>query len=314
MMLPPTRCVRLNRFGGPDVLAVEELAVQPPRAGEVLVRVVAASLNPVDYKMRQGGYPLLPADKLPITLGRDLAGTIEMVGPGVSRWLVGDRVFAFIGQDRGAQAGQVIVREDELASVPDGSDMVEAAAVPLAAITAWQGLFNHGGLQPGQQVLIHGGGGGVGHLAVQLAVAKGARVAATCSGRDVAFVRGLGAETVIDYEAQRFEDEVRDVDVVFDLIGGETQRRSFAVLREGGILVSTLGQADSGLAAQHKVRLGPPYHAEPNAEQLAEVADMIRKGEVKVTVAGTFPLADVRAGHERLEGGGFRGKLVLTAA
>jgi NADPH:quinone reductase-like Zn-dependent oxidoreductase len=224
----------------------------------------------------------------------------------------GDPVFAFIGQDRGAQSDLVIVKAVELVGAPKSIDLFHAAAVPLAAITAWQGLFDHGGVKAGQRVLIHGGAGGVGHFAIQLAKDKGATVLTTASGRDLDFVRGLGADTAIDYKAERFEDIAKDIDVVFDLVAGETQDRSWAVLREGGIMVSTLQEPDKAKAAAHKARSAPRYTAQPNAAQLKNIADLIDTGKVKVVVSETFPIDRIQAAHERLETGGVRGKIVLT--
>ena len=312
-MVETSRAVRLSWFGGPDALMIDPSEVPHPQDDEVLVRVAAASVNPVDYKIREGKYPAVQEDDLPIILGRDLAGTIEAVGTRAHYMLSkGEPVFAFIGQDRGAQSDYVMVKAVELVAAPKTIDLVHAAAVPLAAITAWQGLFDHGGLAEGQSVLIHGGAGGVGHLAVQLAKAKGATVYATCGSDDVDFVRELGADTVIDYRQQRFEDVARDMDVVFDLVGGETQDRSWSVLREGGILVSTLVEPDAEKAAAHKVRAAPRYTAQPNAAQLGEVADLIDAGQVKVVVSATYPLDQVREAYDRLEKGGIRGKVVLT--
>jgi len=312
-MAETSRAVRLSWFGGADALMIDPTEIPQPRDDEVLVRVVAASVNPVDYKIREGKYPAVQEDDLPIILGRDLAGTIEALGTRAHYMLSkGEPVFAFIGQDRGAQSDHVVVKAIELVAAPRSIDLVHAAAVPLAAITAWQGLFDHGGLKEGQRVLIHGGAGGVGHFAIQLAKAKGATVFTTCSGDDVEFVRELGADVGIDYKKERFEDIAKDIDVVFDLIAGETQDRSWAVLREGGIMVSTLVEPDKRKAAEHKARSAPRYTAQPNAAQLREVADLIDAGKVKVVVSETFPLDEVRAAHERLEKGGIRGKIVLT--
>ncbi len=307
------KAVRLNRFGGRDALSVETIDIPQPQDDEVLVRVAAASVNPVDFKIRQGKYPAVKEDDLPITLGRDLAGTIEAVGTRAHYMLSrGDPVFAFIGQDRGGQARYVVVKAVELTAAPQSIDLIHAAGVPLAAITAWQGLFDHGGLGAGQRVLIHGGAGGVGHLAIQLAKAKGATVLTTASEHDLDFVRELGADMAIDYKNERFEDVARDIDVVFDLIGGETQDRSWAVLREGGIMVSTLQEPDKAKAAAHKARTAPRYTAQPNAAQLKDVADLIDAGKVKVVVSETYPLDDVATAHERLEDAHVRGKIVLT--
>lgn len=310
-----SRAVRISWFGGTDALMIDPSEIPRPVDDEVLVRVVAASVNPVDTKIRAGTYPAVQDTDLPMILGRDLAGTIEAVGTRAHYMLSeGEKVFAFIGQDRGAQSDYVVVRATELVAAPKSVDLVHAAAVPLAAITAWQGMFDHGGLQAGQRILIHGGAGGVGHLAIQIAKAKGAIVATTCSGEDLEFVRSIGADIAIDYKTERFEDVVSDLDVVFDLIGGETQARSFAVIREGGIIVSTLQAPDPEKAAAHKIRAAPRYTAEPNAAQLGEIADLIDAGKIRINVAETFPLQDVRKAHERLERGGVRGKIVLTLA
>ena len=306
------RAVVLDRFGGPDAMRVGAVPIPVPRDDEVLVRVAAASVNPVDGKIRDGGYPLVTAADLPRVLGRDLAGTIEAVGTRAHYMLArGEAVFAYVGLDRGAQADYVVVKAVELCAAPRTLDLVHAAALPLAAMTAWQGLFDHGGLRAGQRVLVHGGAGGVGHLAVQFARNRGATVYATCSADDRAFVEGLGAERAIDYRAERFEEELGDLDLVLDLLGGDTQARSWGTLRPGGMLVSTL-DPDEAAAAAHGVRTVPRWHAEPNARQLGEVADLVDAGRVRVEVADTFPLADAAAAYARLAEGGVRGKLVLT--
>ena len=312
-MVETSRAVRLSRFGDADALMIDPGEIPQARDDEVLVRVAAASVNPVDYKTREGKFPAVGEDDLPIILGRDLAGTIEVLGTSAHYMLSkGQPVFAFIGQDRGAQSDYVVVKAVELVAAPGSIDLVHAAAVPLAAITAWQGLFDHGGLTEGQRVLIHGGAGGVGHLAIQLAKAKGAAVLTTCWADDLDFVRELGADTAIDYKNERFEDVAKDIDVVFDLVAGETQDRSWAVLRKGGIMVSTLAEPDKQKAAEHKVRAAPHYMAQPNAAQLGEIADLIDAGRVKAVVAETFPLDQVRAAYDRLENGHVRGKIVLT--
>jgi NADPH:quinone reductase-like Zn-dependent oxidoreductase len=309
------RAVRLARFGGAEMLDIAELPWPQPVDDEVLVRVHAASINPVDLKTRAGEFPAVGADALPIVLGRDLAGTIETCGTRAHNMLShGDRVFAHIGFDRGAQSDYVIVRAVELVAMPDGLDFVAAAAVPLAAMTAWQGLFDHGELTAGQRVLIHGAAGGVGHLAVQIARAHGATVLATASAADLDFVRGLGAERVIDHGAERFEDVAGEVDLVLDLVGGETQTRSVAVVRPGGRLVSTIAVADATIAAaaSRGVTVPDRWMATPNAAQLGEIADLIAAGKLRPAVAATFALADVRAAHERQQAGHVRGKIVLT--
>ena len=307
------KAVRLTGFGGVDMLQIQDMPVATPQSGEVLVRVAAASVNPVDFKIRQGKFPAVTADMLPITLGRDLAGTIEALGSGVGApWSEGDAIFAHIAFDRGAQSEHVIVKLDELVAAPTSLDPVHAAAVPLAAMTAWQGLFDHGKLTGGQSVLIHGGAGGVGHLAIQFAKAKGATVYTTASAEDYDFVRELGADIAIDYENERFEEVAQDIDLVLDLAGKDMQDRSWAVLREGGMMVSTLADPDQEQAAAHKVHAAPRWMAQPNAAQLREIAGLIDAGKVKVVVTQTFPLDEIRAAQERLEKGHLRGKIVVT--
>jgi NADPH:quinone reductase-like Zn-dependent oxidoreductase len=308
-----SRAVRISWFGGPDVLMVDPVSIPQPQDDEVLVRVAAASVNPVDYKIRSGKYPLVKEDDLPVVLGRDLAGTIEAVGTRAHYMLSkGEPVFAFIGFDRGSQSDYVVVKAVELVAAPKSIDLVHAAAIPLAAMTAWQGLFDHGELQPGQRVLIHGGAGGVGHMAVQLAKAKGATVFATCGPDDLDFVRSLGADRAVDYKGERFEDVATGIDLVLDLVAGETQDRSWAVLKPGGKLVCTLSEPDAAQAAEHGARFAPRWWAQPNAVQLGEVAAMVDDGRLRVEIARTFPLEEAAAAHALLEAGGVRGKVVLT--
>lgn len=301
--------MRIHEFGGPDVLRRDEIQRPAAGPGELLVRVVAASVNPVDFKMRAGGYSR-QEQSLPITLGRDLAGTVEQVG-GVAGFAAGDEIFALLGRDRGAYAEYVVVKPGEAARKPKSLSFIEAAAVPLAGLTAWQGLFDQGGLQAGQRVLIHGGAGGVGHLAVQFAKARGAFVATTASAQDADYLRRIGADQVIDYKNQRFEEEVSDMDLVYDLIGGETQTRSWDVLKPGGIIVSTLGEPSQEEARKRGMR-GVRYMAEPNAAELTEIARLIEEGKVKPAVQSTFPLEKAGAAQDALEHGHVRGKIVLS--
>lgn len=303
--------VRIDKFGGPETLRQVELPVPTPREGEMLVSVRAASVNPVDYKIREGKYPAVREDKLPYVLGRDLAGEVESCGPGVTGFAAGDALYALIGIERGAYAEHVIVKPHEAARQPRSLDRMDAAAVPLAGLTAWQGLFRHGGVEDGQRILIHGGSGGVGHFAVQFAKARGAFVATTVSTANVAFARELGADQVIDYKTQRFEDEVRDIDMVFDLVAGETQERSWRVLRPGGILVSTLTAPPEDKARAHQVR-GMRYTVVESCAELAEIAALIDDGKVRPTVSMTFPLREAKAAQQLLEAGHVRGKVALA--
>jgi NADPH:quinone reductase-like Zn-dependent oxidoreductase len=246
---------RIHEFGGPEVLRAEDMPLPEPLDDEILVRIVAASVNPVDYKTREGKYPVVGEKDLPVTLGRDLSGTVESFGTSAQNIRKGDAIFALLGRDRGAYAQYVVVKATEFAPKPENLSHVEAAAVPLAALTAWQGLFDQGKLKVGQRVLIHGGAGGVGHMAIQLAKAKGAFVATTVSKNDLDFVRGLGADQAVDYINQRFEDEVKDMDLVYDLVAGDAQDRSFSVLKRGGTMISTLKKPDEVKAKQSGIHV-----------------------------------------------------------
>jgi NADPH:quinone reductase-like Zn-dependent oxidoreductase len=304
---------RIHRFGGPEVLRSEKIDVPEPGAGEVLVRVHTASANPVDNKTRAGEYPMIREDKLPYTLGRDFAGVIERVGANVAGWKQGDQVYGFVGQGPGAYAEFVVVSEVALARPPLKSDMVTAGAVPLAALTAWQGLFDHGRLDAGQRVLIHAGAGGVGHFAVQFAKHKGAEVFVTASGDGIEFVRSLGADHVIDYHSQRFENLAPSMDLVFDLVGGETQSRSWTVVAPGGALISTLTEPSQTEASSRGAR-ATRYTARPDGAQLTEVASLIDAGSVCVVIAETFQFNATAEALARLEKGHVRGKIVVKVS
>lgn len=304
--------VRMHSFGGPEVLQVDLVERPAPGAGEVLVKVLAASVNPVDWKIRNGSYPAVKDEDLPIVPGRDICGTVEGIGGASGQFKPGDVVYAFLGAGGGYEE-YALAKVEELAHKPASLNPVEAAAVPLAGITAWQGLFDHGGLQAGQRVLIHGGAGGVGHLAIQFAKARGAWVATTVSGDDAEFASRIGADKVIDYKSVAFEDAVDSLDMVFDLVGGETRTRSFAVLKQGGILVSTLGEPDRDEAERRGVRVAG-YVAKPHGGQLAEIARLVDDGRVRVEVQQVFPLAEAAEAQRNLEVSHTRGKVVLELA
>lgn len=306
------KAVRIHSFGGPEVLVLDEIATPAFNDGSVLVKVAAASVNPVDYKIRQGGYPKVTESDLPITLGRDICGLVEQAAAGAV-YARGAKIYAVLGWDLGGYAEYALVPPAYCAPQPASLNAVDSAAVPLAGLTAWQGLFDYGGLAQGQRVLVHAGAGGVGHFAIQFAKARGAEVLTTASAANLGYVRSLGADTVIDYQAQRFEDLVRDVDVVFDLLGGETRERSWQVLKRGGILVSTLGQPDEAKAAAHGVR-AKGYTAQPSAAQLLEIRDLIDAGKVRPTVTRTFTLDSASAAQRFLEHEHPRGKIVLSIA
>ena len=244
------KAVRIHNYGGPEVLKFEDAPAPQPGPGEVLVRIHAAAVNPVDWKVRAGRLKERIQYPLPLIPGWDFSGVVEATGPGVTRLKKGDEVYARPDIARnGAYAEYIVAKESEVAFKPKSVDHVQAAAIPLAALTAWQALFDTAGLKAGQKVLIHGAAGGVGSFAVQLAKRKGAHVIGTASGRNQSFLRELGVDEAIDYEKTGFEDVVHDVDVVLDTIGGDTQNRSWKVLKKGGILVSIISPPSAEEAA-----------------------------------------------------------------
>ncbi|MCW2284126.1 NADPH:quinone reductase-like Zn-dependent oxidoreductase [Rhodoblastus acidophilus] len=305
------KVIRFERFGGPEVLHEAEVEPPAPQNTEMLVRNEAAGVNPVDYKIRSGAYPAVKQDRLPYTPGRDVSGVVVACGPDVTRFKPGDAIFAMPGIERGGYADHVLVREEEAAARPTAVDAVAAGATPLAALTAWQGLFRHGGLKAGQRVLIHGGAGGVGHFAVQFAKAFGAEVATTVSARHVEFAQKLGADVVVDYQTQHFEDEVGDVDLVFDLVDGDTQERSWKVLKVGGALISTLAQPSLEKAAGLVAR-ALRYTVEESGPDLVEIAGLIDAGKVRPVVAKTFGLAEAAQAQQFLQTEHPAGKVVLV--
>jgi NADPH:quinone reductase-like Zn-dependent oxidoreductase len=310
------KAVVIETYGAPEVLQVREVPRPLPAEGEVRIRIHAASINPVDTKVRSGNSLAGQYGARPVVLGWDVSGVVDVVGAGVDRFAVGDEVYGMIRfpEEGKAYAEYATAPAEHLARKPKRLSHVEAAAVPLAALTAWQALFEAGDLQPGQRVLIHAAAGGVGHFAVQLARWKGASVVGTASAPKTEFVRGLGAGEVVDYTAGPFEERVAPVDVVLDSLGGEVQQRSLRVLKPGGILITILGLAVDPKAAEERgVRVGRIL-VRPSADQLSELAELIDAGEVTPHVAATFPLAAAAEAHRHSETGRTQGKIVLEVA
>jgi len=302
---------RVNIFGGTDAMTLEDVPLPRPGAGEILVQVAAAGVGPWDGWIRSG-HSALP-QPLPLTLGSDLSGTVVAVGEGVTDFAEGEAVYGVTNpRFIGAYAEYAIAKAGMMAGKPESLSHEEAASVPVIAVTAWQALFEQARVGQGQTVLIHGAAGNVGAYAVQFARQSGAKVIATAGTADIEIVRALGADRVIDYRTARFEDEVRDVDVVVDLVGGETQARSFAVLKQGGMLVSAVSQPDQALAAQHGVKAAF-FLVEVTTLHLTRIAEMIDAGELQVTLGEVLPFAEAKAAHEMLEGirPHPRGKIVL---
>lgn len=303
------KAVLIEAFGGPDVLRLRELPIPEPGPSELLVKVSAAGVNPVDYKIRSGKYPAVKEDKLPYVLGRDACGIVEESRS--SAFKKGDVLYGVPGIERGSYAEYIVLKESEAARKPASLENATAAAVPLAGLTAWQGLFRYGDVKAGQRVLIHAGSGGVGHFAIQFAKARGAYVITTVSEDHADFVRRIGADKVIDYKKQHFENELRDLDMVFDLIGGETQEKSWGVMKKGGVLVSTLNAPSQEKAAEYGVR-ATRFTVTETGSELAEIATLIDDGKVAVKLSKTFPLEDVASAHRLIEEGHTEGKIVLT--
>lgn len=307
------KAVRLHSTGGPEVLRYEDAPKPSPGAGQALVRVFAAGVNPVDWKLASGAFPGVPKS-LPFTPGSDVSGVVESVGEGVEAFKRGDEVFAYFDLlGAGGYAEYVAVDASALALKPRTINHAEAAATPLAALTAWQALIGTAKLEPGQTVLIHGAAGGVGHFAVQIAKAKGARVIATASAGNHAFLRELGADEVIDYRAERFEDRAKGVDVVLDAVGGETLDRSYAVLRPGGIVVTIAGRVDPAKVKENGVR-GAGILVQPSGEELAQIGALIDAGKVTPHVDERFPLERAADAWREVQTGHATGKRVLVVA
>ncbi|MBZ9848616.1 NADP-dependent oxidoreductase [Mesorhizobium sp. CA14] len=306
------RAVIQTSVGGPEVLFAAEQPDPAPKPGEVLVRVKAAGINPVDGAVRGGFVPLL--GEPPFILGWDISGTVAALGPGVTAFKLGDEVFGMprFPKQAGAYAELAAAPANEIAAKPAAIDHTHAAALPLAGLTAWQGLVRHGGLQAGQRVLVHAGAGGVGHLAVQIAKARGAWVASTASPDKTDYVRSLGADEVIDYTSDDFTGKVGNVDLVLDPIGGDHADKSLEVLRDGGVLVSLLDVHDAtrAKASARGVRV-ERMSVVPDREGLVELARLVDAKKLMPHVAKAFPLDQAAAAHAFLATRPI-GKVVLT--
>jgi NADPH:quinone reductase-like Zn-dependent oxidoreductase len=296
------RAVRFHETGGPEVLRVEEIDRPAPGDGEVLIRVRAASVNPVDWKL-QRGYMDAPLPGIP---GRDAAGTVEESND--SRFSPGDDVFGNIAS---AYAEYVVAPADAIAKKPAELSFEQAAAIPVAGLAAWQGLFDKGGLESGQTALIAGASGGVGHFAVQFAHQAGARTVGTASARNRDFVLGLGADEFVDYTSQDVSEAVSDVDVALDTVGGDVTATLVPTLREGGAIV-TIASAPPEEAAAERGARAIMHVTSPAPEQLTRIAELVVAGDVRIEISEVLPLDEVQRASELSESGHVRGKIVLT--
>jgi NADPH:quinone reductase-like Zn-dependent oxidoreductase len=305
------KAVMIHEYGGPEELVLEETSIPKYGPGEILVRVQATGINPVDWKIREGYNKERMKINFPFILGWDVAGAVVDTGNLVSRFKTGDLVFALADMTRnGAEAEYVVLKTDAAAHVPSTISLEEAAAVPLTSLTAWMMLFDKADLQAGQRILIHAASGGVGSFAVQLAKIAGAYVAGTTSEVNIDYVKSLGADEVINYKSDDFSTRLKNYDVVLDTIGGETQKRSFKMLKKGGVLVTTVKPEDENLAKEYDIRLETGM-VMPNGARLQEIAGLIDERKIKVHVEKEFELKEIRVAQEYSQSGKVRGKLIV---
>ena len=304
----------LHENGGPEVLKYEDAPRPEPKDDEVLVKVIAAGVNPVDTYVRQGMWSKSGSANGPMIIGYDIAGIVQKTGARITKFIAGDAVYAYLPIARGGGYAEfAIAKEGEMSLKPKNIDFEKAAAVPLAGTTAWQALIDTAKLEPGQTVLIHGGSGGVGSFAVQIAKARGARVIATASTANQDLLKQLGVDQPIDYTTTKFEDVVKQVDVVLNTVRGDTLPPSYGVVKKGGIIVSITDEPDPAECAKHGIR-GARLMAHPDAEVLAELTKLIEAKKLMPIVSQTFPLQEVVQAHQQIETHHTRGKIVLKIA
>lgn len=304
------KAVRIHRFGGPEVIRIEDIPKPVPNAGEVVVKVEAAGVGPWDALIRRGDSAL--PQTLPLTLGSDFSGVIDSIGSGVERFKIGDEVFGVTDESfTGACADYARAKPSMIAPKPRTLNYSHAASVPVVSVTAWQMVFEFARLSAGQSVLIHGGAGNVGGYAVQFAKQAGAMVITTAAAGDVSYIRSLGGLGVIDYRASRFEEKVKDVDVVIDTVGGEILERSYDVVKRGGVIVSSSAAPSQEKAHRHGVRASF-FLVEVTAERLQKITELVDAGRLKTQVGEVLWLDEGRQAHEMLEGAPHRrGKIIL---
>lgn len=306
------RAVELPQWGDADLLTVVEHPVPQPGPGQAVVRIEAAGINPVDWKVRTGAYSAAFGEPFPLILGRDFAGTIVTIGEQTTRFRVGQRIAGSLrfAPRLGCYASHLVIGDAAVATLPADMDAAVAAALPVAGLTAWQALLEEAQVTAGQRVLVHAAAGGVGHLTVQLAKLLGAEVIGTASARNAEFVQGLGADEVIDYSTRPFEDQVSDVDAVIDCVGGEVLEHSYRVLKPGGIAVTMAARPDPAPAEALGVRTSMVF-VRPDSLQLQGLVTLVQQGQLTVHVSQRYALAEAAAAHAEQQEGHVRGKLVL---
>jgi NADPH:quinone reductase-like Zn-dependent oxidoreductase len=308
------KAVVVNEYGGPDVLKYQDAPRPEPKEDEILVRVMAAGVNPVDSYVRQGMFAKRGLDNRPMIIGSDIAGVVEKTGASIRKFKTGDAVYCYLSVTRGGGYAEfAIAKESETALKPRNIDFVEAAAVPLAATTAWQALIDTAKIDKDQTVLIHGGSGGVGSFAIQIAKARSAKVIATASTEHQTLLKQLGVDQAIDYTTIKFEDVAKDVDVVLNCVRADALSRSYGVVKKGGIIVSITDEPDKTECAKHGIR-GIRLGAHPDSKVLEELTKLIDARKMTPIVSQTFPLADASKAHQQIETHHTLGKIVLKVA
>jgi len=309
---PTMKAVVAHQYGGPEVLKFEEVPRPEPKENEALVRVIASSVNPADPLTLSGKYEQAFGTHLPLIPGYDIAGIVEKTGSDVTKLKVGDAVYGY-PTFGGGWADYVIIKEWEVAPKPKSLNFVESASVPMGALTAWQALVDVAQLQSGQTVLVHGGSGGVGSFAVQIAKARGARVIATASTANQDLLKQLGADVAVDYTKTRFEDVAKNVDAVLDPVGKETLARSYGAVKKGGIVMCLVALPDRAELQKRGIR-GAAISVHPDAADLAEIARLIDAGKIKPIVTQVLPLSQAVAAQRQAATHHTRGKIVLRIA
>ena len=306
------KAIVAEQYGGPEVLKLEDVPVPTPKDDEMLVKVFAAGVNSFDGTLRSGKYAKgAKGTQLPWHPGYDIAGVVEKVGGKVTKFKAGDAVYAMIDILKGGgYAEYAVAREKDAALKPTTLSFIEAAGAPSVALTAWQAVVDKANVQSGQTVLIHGASGGVGLFAIPAAKIRGGKVFATASTANQDFLKQLGADVAIDYKTQKFEDVAKDVDVVIDAVGGETLRRSYSIVKKGGIIVSLSDNVDKAQLDKYGIR-GMSEVVQNNGDELAQIGKLIDEGKIKVVVSETFPLADASKAQAKADMGHTRGKIVL---
>ncbi len=311
---PTMKAIVVHEYGGPEVLKLDDVPRPVPKENEILVKVIAAGVNPVDSAARSEKFAQFLKIKLPAIPGYDIAGVIEKTGATVTKLKAGDPVYAYIALDKGGgYAEYALATEKETSPKPKSLNYVEAAAVPLVSLTAWQALIDTAKVSAGQTVLIHGGSGGVGSFAIQIAKARGAKVFATASTPNQDLLKQLGADMAIDYTKQKFEGVAKDVDVVLDSVGKDTLARSYGIVKKGGIIVSLVARPNQAELDKHGIR-GASLSVEPNSDELAEITKLIDERKIKVIVSQTLPLAEAAKAQTQADTHHTRGKVVLKVA